>query len=138
MDVPEPPHFQPDPITSDVIALVRARFGDHFGTCDGFGLPVTAVDARAALDDFVTNRLPQFGDWQDAMKAGEATLFHALISTSMNAGLLLPREAVEAAEAAYRAGRVKLNAVEGFIRQVLGWREFVRGVYWLACPTMPG
>ena len=132
--VPASPHFQPDAITSEVIALVRARFGDHFGTCDGFGLPVTAADARVALDDFITHRLPQFGDWQDAMKTGEPTLFHALVSTSLNAGLLLPREAVEAAEAAYHAGHVQLNAVEGFIRQILGWREFVRGVYWLRMP----
>ena len=132
--VPPPPHVQPDAITAEIIALVRARFGDHFGTCDGFGLPVTAADAQAVLDDFIATRLPQFGDWQDAMKTGEATLFHALISTSLNAGLLLPMQAVAAAEAAYRAGTVKLNAVEGFIRQVLGWREFVRGVYWLRMP----
>ncbi len=132
--LPEPPHFQPDAITQDVIALVRDRFGDHFGTCDGFNLPVTAADARAALDDFVQNRLPQFGDWQDAMKIGAPTLFHALISTSLNVGLLQPLEVCQAAEAAFRAGRVRLNAAEGFIRQVLGWREFVRGIYWLKMP----
>ncbi len=132
--VPHPQPIQPDAITRAVIALVQARFGDHFGTCDGFSLPVTAAEAQAVLDDFVLTRLPQFGDWQDAMKTGEATLFHALISTSLNAGLLLPMQAIEAAEAAYRAGRVKLNAVEGFIRQILGWREFVRGVYWLRMP----
>ena len=131
---PEPPHFQPDAITQDVIALVRARFGDHFGTCDGFNLPVTAVDARAALGDFVLNRLPQFGDWQDAMRAGSPTLFHALISTSLNTGLLEPLEVCMAAEGAFRAGLVALNAAEGFIRQVLGWREFVRGIYWLKMP----
>ncbi len=132
--VPEPPQFQPDAITQDVIALVRARFGDHFGTCDGFNLPVTAADARLALDDFVANRLPQFGDWQDAMKTGAPTLFHALVSTSINAGLLDPRLAVQAAEAAWRAGTVPLNAAEGFIRQIIGWREFVRGIYWLKMP----
>ncbi len=134
VQVPSPPRIEPDAITRDVLALVREQFGDHFGTCDGFALPVTAVDARAVLDDFVTHRLPQFGDWQDAMKTGEATLFHALVSTSINAGLLLPMQAVEAAQAAYRAGRVRLNAAEGFIRQILGWREFVRGVYWLHMP----
>ncbi len=132
--IPEPPHFQPDAITQDVINLVRERFGDHFGTCDGFNLPVTAAEARAALEDFVTNRLPQFGDWQDAMKTGAPTLFHALVSTSINTGLLDPRLAVQAAEAAYRAGVVPLNAAEGFIRQVIGWREFVRGIYWLKMP----
>ena len=132
--IPDAPHFQPDAITQDVIALVRDRFGDHFGTCDGFGLPVTAADAKHALDDFIANRLPQFGDWQDAMKTGAPTLFHALISTSINAGLLDARLAVTAAEAAYRAGRVPLNAAEGFIRQIIGWREFVRGIYWLKMP----
>ncbi len=132
--IPDPPHVQPDAITQDVIALVRERFGDHFGTCDGFNLPVTAADARAALYDFVANRLPQFGDWQDAMKTGAPTLFHAQVSTSLNAGLLDPREAVEAAEAAFLSGAAPLNAVEGFVRQIIGWREFMRGIYWLNMP----
>ncbi len=113
---------------------MRDRFGDHFGTCDGFCLPVTAQQAHAALDDFIAHRLPQFGDWQDAMKTGEPALFHALVSTSINAGLLEPRMAIAAAEAAFRAGTVPLNAAEGFIRQILGWREFVRGIYWLRMP----
>ena len=134
VEAPPAPHFQPDAITQDVIALVRDRFGEHFGTCDGFNLPVTAKDARAALGDFVLNRLPQFGDWQDAMRAGSPTLFHALISTSLNTGLLTPTEVFTAAEGAFRAGLVKLNAAEGFIRQVIGWREFVRGIYWLKMP----
>ncbi len=132
--VPQPPSFAPDAVTEEVIVLVRQRFGDHFGTCEGFRFPVTARQARAALDDFITHRLPQFGDWQDAMKTGEPALFHALVSTSINAGLLEPRAAVEAAEAAFHAGTVPLNAAEGFIRQILGWREFVRGVYWLRMP----
>jgi deoxyribodipyrimidine photolyase-related protein len=132
--IPKPLAFEPDAITAEVVALVRERFSDHFGTCDGFCFPVTAQQARAALEDFVTHRLPQFGDWQDAMKTGAPTLFHALVSTSINAGLLEPRAAIDAAEAAFRAGKVPLNAAEGFIRQILGWREFVRGVYWLRMP----
>ena len=138
VEAPPPPHFQPDAITQAVITLVRDRFGAHFGTCDGFNLPVTAQDARAALGDFVLNRLPQFGDWQDAMRAGAPTLFHALISTSINTGLLEPLEVCVAAEGAFRAGLVKLNAAEGFIRQILGWREFVRGIYWLKMPDYAG
>ena len=134
LHVPPPPAFHPDAITLDVIALVQARFGDHFGATEGFNLPVTAAEAEAALADFVCNRLAQFGDWQDAMKAGEPTLFHALISTSLNTGLLDPLAACRAAEAAYRAGLAPLNAVEGFVRQIIGWREFVRGVYWLRMP----
>jgi len=117
-----------------VMALVAARFPAHFGTLEGFAWPVTAQQARAALDAFVAERLPRFGDFQDAMAEGQSSLFHALISTSLNSGLLLPREVCDAAEAAYRAGLVPLNAAEGFIRQVLGWREYVRGLYWLRMP----
>jgi len=131
---PPPPRFPPDAITQEVMALVAERFPDHFGQVDGFALPVTAEDARRALDDFVETRLAQFGDWQDAMQVGEATLFHALVSTSINTGLLTPLAACEAAEAAYRAGAAPLNATEGFIRQILGWREFIRGIYWLKMP----
>ena len=132
--VPAAPHFPPDEITAEVMALVARRFPGHFGSVNGFALPVTARDARRALDDFVLNRLPGFGEWQDAMRTGEGTLFHAMISMSLNTGLLEPSEACQAAEAAYRAGTAPLNAAEGFIRQILGWREFVRGIYWLHMP----
>jgi len=132
---PASPRFEPDAITLEVMALVAARFPEHFGRLEGFNWPVTAQDAERALAAFIEERLPRFGDFQDAMAEGQATLFHALISTSLNAGLLLPREVCDAAEAAYRAGRVPLNAAEGFIRQVLGWREYVRGLYWLKMPA---
>ncbi|MGI4943155.1 MAG: cryptochrome/photolyase family protein [Janthinobacterium lividum] len=131
---PPAPRFPPDELTQEVMATVADRFPQHFGSVDGFALPVTGRDARLALTDFVENRLAQFGDWQDAMRAGEGVLFHALISTSLNTGLLCPVEACRAAEAAYHAGLAPLNGVEGFIRQVIGWREFVRGVYWLRMP----
>ncbi len=133
--VPPPPRrFPPDAITAEVLDLVARRFGGHFGRLDGFAWPVTAAEARAALADFVAHRLAGFGDYQDAMARGEPVLFHALVSTSLNIGLLTPRECCEAAEAAWRAGRAPLNAVEGFIRQILGWREYVRGIYWLKMP----
>jgi len=135
---PRPPHFPPDATTRQVLALVGKRFGQNFGSLEGFNWPVTARDARHALDDFIAHRLPLFGDYQDAMAKGEDTLFHALISTSLNCGLLLPGEACEAAEAAYRAGAAPLNATEGFIRQILGWREYVRGLYWLRMPDYAG
>jgi deoxyribodipyrimidine photolyase-related protein len=134
MALPRAPRFAPDATTRAVMALVAQRFGAHFGRLDDFALPVTRAEARAALDDFLRERLAQFGDWQDAMQAGEATLFHSLVSTSLNLGLLEPLEICRAAEAAYRAGAAPLNAVEGFIRQILGWREFVRGIYWLHMP----
>ncbi|MDP9096936.1 MAG: cryptochrome/photolyase family protein, partial [Pseudomonadota bacterium] len=134
LTVPDAPVFAPDQTTRAVMTMVAQRFGEHFWSVDGFAFPVTAQAAHQALDDFITHRLPQFGDWQDTMKTGEPLLFHALISTSMNAGLLLPLEVCQAAEAAYRRGAAPLNAVEGFIRQVLGWREFVRGIYWWKMP----
>jgi deoxyribodipyrimidine photolyase-related protein len=132
--VPQPPSYPPDAITQSVIDLVEARFADHFGDAGDFSLPVTRAQAEAALADFIATRLPQFGDWQDAMKTGEPALFHALISTSLNLGLLDAREICSSAEAAWRAGHAPLPAVEGFVRQILGWREFIRGIYWLHMP----
>jgi len=131
---PEPLRFAPDAITQSVLDLVAARFPDNFGDLDGFAWPVTREQAQAALDDFIARRLVLFGDYQDAMKAGERFLYHSLVSTSLNLGLLDPREACAAAERAWRAGEAPLNAVEGFIRQILGWREYVRGLYWLFMP----
>ena len=126
--------FAPDAVTRDVMALVARRFPDHFGGLEAFGWPVTRVDALAALEDFLTRGLPGFGDYQDAMKADAPFLFHSLLAPALNLGLLSPREVCAAAEAEWRAGRAPLNAVEGFIRQILGWREYVRGVYWTLMP----
>jgi len=128
------PSFPPDAQTQAVISLVGQEFADHFGDLEGFDLPVTTEQAMLALDHFVTERLPSFGDWQDFMRTGDPVLFHALISTSMNCGLLDPLVACRAAEAAWRDGTAPLNAVEGFVRQILGWREYVRGIYWLRMP----
>ncbi len=132
--VPKLPSFRPDAVTREVMALVEAEFADHFGTLDGFSWPVTRAQAERMLDDFITHRLPQFGDWQDAMRTGEATLFHARISAALNIGLLDARAICQAAEAAWRDGAAPLNAVEGFVRQILGWREFIRGIYWRDMP----
>ncbi len=126
--------FAPDDTTREVMALVEARFSGHFGSLDAFGWPVTRADALLALDDFIVNGLPLFGDYQDAMKAGAPFLFHALLAPALNIGILSPREVCEAAETAWRLGNAPLNAVEGFVRQVLGWREYVRGVYWTLMP----
>ncbi|MBC7579762.1 MAG: cryptochrome/photolyase family protein [Tardiphaga sp.] len=126
--------FAPDATTREVMALVERRFPDHFGALEEFGWPVTRADALRALEDFIAQGLPSFGDYQDAMKAGAPFLYHSLISPALNTGLLLPREVCAAAEAAWRAGAAPLNAVEGFVRQVLGWREYVRGVYWHMMP----
>ncbi len=126
--------FSPDDITREVMDLVAKRFANHFGDLEPFGWPVTRDQALAALDHFITDALPAFGDVQDAMKTDEDFLYHSLLSPALNCGLLLPDEVCKAAEAAYRAGHAPLNAVEGFIRQILGWREYVRGIYWLEMP----
>ncbi len=127
--------FPPDATTRAVMALAEARFGDHFGDLGDFGWPVTRADALRALDDFLTAGLPRFGDYQDAMKAGAPFLFHSLLSPALNIGLLSPREVCAAAEVAWRSGAAPLNAVEGFVRQILGWREYIRGVYWTLMPA---
>ncbi len=134
MPIPSPRRFPPDSETRAVIALVASRFATHPGTLERFDYPVTAQDAEAGVADFLTHRLPQFGDWQDAMAAGTPYMFHSLVSAPLNLGLLDPLDLCQRAEAEYRAGRAPLNAVEGFIRQILGWREFIRGVYWLHMP----
>ena len=126
--------FAPDAITRAVLDLVAARLGNHFGDLAPFGWAVTREDALRALDHFITDCLPDFGDYQDAMKRGEDFLFHGLISPYLNCGLLTAAEVCARAEAAFHAGRAPINAVEGFIRQILGWREFVRGLYWTEMP----
>ena len=126
--------FAPNDMTREVLELVARRFDAHFGDLDGFGWPVTREQALKALDHFVTDCLSGFGDVQDAMKSGEPFLQHSLISPCLNLGLLTPHEVCVAAEAAWRRGDAPLNAVEGFVRQILGWREYVRGIYWLKMP----
>ena len=132
--IPPPTKFAPDDITKEVLVLVEAEFSDHFGDLQPFDFAVTADQARQVLDEFIAQRLPQFGSYQDAMLADEPFMFHAHIGFYLNCGLLSPLEAVTAAEHAYFAGSAPLNAVEGFIRQILGWREYVRGLYWLKMP----
>lgn len=134
LDIPAHEKRVADQITQDVLSLVAEQFPDNFGTLDRFSYPVTRTAALSLLQSFIKERLAKYGDYQDAMKEGEPTLFHSLISAPMNAGLLDPSEACEAVLEAYRNGEAPLNAVEGFIRQVIGWREYVRGIYWLKMP----
>ena len=132
--VPPTPRFTPDAITGETMVLVANRFPDNMGDVNNFALPVTRAEALEMLEDFIAHRLAEFGDWQDAMKTDNPHLFHSLVSTSLNLGLLSPLEICQRAEAAYRKGAAPLNAVEGFIRQILGWREYIRGIYWLKMP----
>ncbi len=126
--------FAPDGTTLAVMALVERRFSDHFGGIEDFGWPVSRQEALRALSDFIEVGLPRFGDYQDAMKAGAPFLFHSLLAPALNLGLISAREVCQAAEGAWRSGAAPLNAVEGFVRQILGWREYVRGVYWSLMP----
>ena len=132
--VPELPRFAKDEITREVLAEVERRFPEHPGSTANFALPVTREAARRALADFVKNRLPLFGDFEDAMVSGQPVLFHSFLSPMLNAGLLSPMQCIRAAEGAYTSGKAPLNSVEGFVRQILGWREFVYGIYWSFMP----
>ena len=132
--MPQPRACAPDTVTQAVLALVEARFADHFGDLEPFWFAVTRADAEAAFREFIDRALPHFGDFQDAMLQGESFLYHAVIAQYLNCGLLDPLRICTEVEAAYRAGKAPLNAAEGFIRQVIGWREYVRGIYWLEMP----
>ena len=129
-DLPEPRAFSPTSTVKQVMELVEGRYADHPGKIDNFTLPVTREQALKLLDDFINHRLNNFGDFQDAMWEGEFFLYHSRLSSAMNIKLLHPMEICQRAEAAYHDGKAPLNAVEGFIRQILGWREYIRGVYW--------
>ena len=133
-DVPPPTRFAPDAITQDVITLVNTQFANHPGTLHSFGWPVSRAQALVALHAFIDQRLPLFGKFEDAMWAGEAWLYHSHLSCALNLKLLSAREVVQAAEDSFRAGHAPLAAAEGFIRQILGWREYVRGIYWTHMP----
>jgi deoxyribodipyrimidine photolyase-related protein len=132
--LPERSVFPPDAITRDVIALVQDRFAQHPGHLDSFAWPVTRAQALEALQRFISERLPLFGRFQDALWPDNPWLYHAHLSAALNLKLLNPREVVSAAVAAYEAGAAPLASVEGFVRQILGWREYVRGIYWTQMP----
>jgi deoxyribodipyrimidine photolyase-related protein len=127
--VPDRPSFAPDAITAEVLQLVARQFPTHFGTLDGFDLAVTAKQARASWSFVLTHLLPYFGPWEDAMSSSQPDLFHSKISALMNLSRVLPREAVDDVAAAQAEGNIPLPSAEGFIRQVLGWREFMRHVH---------
>jgi len=132
--IPKPFSVKPDEITRECMELVAKKFPDHFGDIEPFPYAVTRKDALKALDHFIAERLENFGAYQDAMLQGEPWMFHSHISFYLNCGLLLPHEVIVKAQEAYHKKNAPLNAVEGFIRQILGWREYVRGLYWYKMP----
>lgn len=129
-DLRRPYHARPDSITREVMRMVERRFPHAPGRMEHFRWPVTATEARRALDDFVEHRLRGFGTYEDAMWSGQPVLYHSRLSASLNLKLLSPRRCVDAAVEAYESGRAPLNDVEGFVRQIIGWREFIRGIYY--------
>ena len=132
--IPSPKVFKPDQITNEVIELVEYTFADHFGDSKSFNYAVTRKQALSALNDFLCNRIHLFGDYQDAMLCEEPYLYHSVISLYLNVGLLNPKEVIKKTEQLHRNGSIPINSAEGFIRQILGWREFIRGIYWLKMP----
>ena len=133
---PKPYTVEPDETTQAVMKLVENTFPDHMGKATDFSYAVTRLQALEVAKQFIDQRLPNFGDYQDAMREGDVWLFHSHLSFYLNSGLLRPLEVMQMAEQAYFDNAAPLNAVEGFIRQILGWREYVRGFYWHCMPTL--
>lgn len=134
IEIPERFNFPISEITKEVIEMVKTHFPDNFGDIEPFNWAIDAKSARKAFNHFIEHFLPNFGKYQDAMLEGEAFIYHSVISHYLNIGLLEARELCLKAESEYMAGKVAINAAEGFIRQIIGWREYVRGIYWLFMP----
>ena len=134
LNIPEKYEATPDKITIEVMQLVNKHFGDHFGDLEPFFFAVTRDDAKVALSHFIERRLKKFGDYQDAMIENDPWMFHSHLSFYLYCGLLTAMECIRAAEHAYHSKSLPINAVEGFIRQIIGWREYVRGIYWHKMP----
>ncbi len=129
LNTPEPLWFEADEITQEVIQQVDCLNIPTYGDLKQFRWGVTRSQALKVLKYFIDIRLPDFGPYQDAMVTGEQTMWHAMLSPYINLGLLQPLEIIQAAEKAYHDNQLALNSVEGFIRQVLGWREYMHGIY---------
>ena len=123
--------IEPNAAVRELMALVERDYPDNFGTLAEFAYATTAQDAERLAQHFFRHVLPLFGDYQDFMRKGDPWLWHARLSAALNIGFLDPLDLCRRAEAEWKAGRAPLNAVEGFVRQILGWREYVRGIYWL-------
>jgi len=134
LKIPKPYSSDADGISQEVINMVAEHFSDHFGDLEPFYFAVTRDQALQSLHLFIEHRLKDFGSFQDAMIEGEPWMYHSHIGFYLNCGLLLPMECVKAAEEAFNRDKAPLNSVEGFIRQIIGWREYVRGIYWLKMP----
>ena len=129
-----PYRHQADDVVDEVTALVNECFPNHIGSSEDFWFAVTAEQAEQSFEHFLQHSLSNFGDYQDAMHTDQKFLFHSIISMYINIGLLDPLTVCKAVEDKYRLGEVPINSAEGFIRQIIGWREYVRGLYWHLMP----
>ena len=136
ISIPPITEFPPDVITQEVINLIQEFLPDNFGDTSGFNYAVTRSQALQLVQQFMEERLPNFGAYEDAIKVGEPFLFHSVLSIYLNNGLLLPQELCEMAIASYHQGLAPLNSVEGFLRQILGWREFIHVYYEAMMPEV--
>ena len=134
LSIPEPIRFRPDEMTQAVLELVADKYSDHPGSLDHFHFAVTHEEAMRQKRKFLDHALPKFGDYQDALLSGEPFLWHSILSPYINSGLLDPLDLCREVEQRYHDGDVPLNAAEGFIRQIIGWREYMRGIYWREGP----
>jgi deoxyribodipyrimidine photolyase-related protein len=134
--IPEINEVSPDQITQEVIDSIRTFFSDNFGKIEQFNYAVSRMQALELTHQFMEERLPNFGPYEDAIHVGKPFLFHSVLSAYLNNGLLLPQELCEMAIAAYRSGKAPLNSVEGFVRQIIGWREFIRVYYEAMMPEV--
>lgn len=135
LSIPQPIRFRPDEATQEVLDMVAEEFPDHPGSLDQFHFAVTHQEAEQQKQKFLDEALPNFGDYQDALLIGEPFLWHSILSPYINSGLLDPLDLCREVEQRYQEQDVPLNAAEGFIRQIIGWREYVRGIYWREGPN---
>ena len=133
-DIPKPLKHKPDNITKQVVIEVKEKFPKHFGDLEPFWFAVTHDQARKSLNDFIKNRLDMFGPYEDAMTQEESFVYHSVLSMYLNLGLLEPKQIIDKV---LEKDKIKVESVEGFVRQILGWREYIRGIYWHAMPKYP-
>ena len=130
-NLPEPllPKFKNDPILEDIKKLVNDFFHDHPGETKNYWLGSNRKDALKALDLFIKDKLNNFGDYEDAVRKHSPFLFHSVLSPYLNLGLITPKDVIKKVLEANKTKEIPINSLEGFIRQLIGWREFMRGIY---------
>jgi len=132
--IPDRKPIKTDELTIGVMVEVDKIFNKSFGDFENFNWATTHKEAWNQMLEFFDTYFKNYGSFQDAMKSNEPFMFHSLLSAYLNSGLLDPMDCIEEAECRYRNNEAPLNSTEGFIRQIIGWREFIRGIYWSNMP----